>query len=164
DSLVGKSVVITLLFLLAQPDPARGVVRIFRWYAQAVVLINRFAVGIAVAMGNPGSITGTKYWLDCSDHAARRHYHFYCLATLHVHVRLAIGDDKKAPIIQACAHVHGQSVGRPERFTRVPQAGFGLGRRARQGEAFGKGGDLPHQWTKEIKIGGVLGGGDRSEE
>ena len=74
----------------------------------------------------------------------------------HVHVRLAIRHDKKTPIIQSCAHVHGQSVGRPQRFTRLPQAGFRLGRRPRLGKAFGEGGDLPHQGTKEIQIGGVL--------
>ena len=73
-----------------------------------------------------------------------------------MHVRLAVRHDKKAPILQSFAHVHGQSVGRPQRFTRVPQAGFRLGRRARLDEAFGEGGNLPHQGTKQIQIGGVL--------
>src|SRR5580700_2268538 len=74
ESLVGKTVVITLFFRPIQPDPTQSVARVFRRHAQAIVRIDRFEVGIATAMGYPGSVTDTKDRLNRSNHPAGRYH------------------------------------------------------------------------------------------
>jgi hypothetical protein len=70
QSLIGKPVIISLLFLTGEPDPPEGVLRMARRYMDAIVCINGVSVRRAAAVGNPLSTTSTHYRLKCCDHAA----------------------------------------------------------------------------------------------
>ena len=58
EPLVGKSIVITLLFFLGEPDPLEHVLRILGGDSDFIPVIDDLPVGIAASMGNPGSSAG----------------------------------------------------------------------------------------------------------
>src|SRR5580692_11353512 len=59
-ALVGKAVVVSVLFFLAEPNSPQCVFRLLGWYAEMVVFIRGGTVGIAGTMRDPGSVGSTQ--------------------------------------------------------------------------------------------------------
>src|SRR3954451_1562345 len=75
QTLIREAIVVALLFLFGEPNPAKSVMRIVGRNRQAVVDIHSIDVGIAGAVGNPGSTAGPEYGFKSSDQTAGRLFH-----------------------------------------------------------------------------------------
>ena len=106
QSLVGKTVVVTLFLLFAEPHPAQAVARIVRRNAQSIVCVHNFHVGISAAVGDPGAVAGVEHRLQRRHQAAGRDDHLNRLPVALMHVGFTIGDHKQTAAIQASADLH----------------------------------------------------------
>src|SRR5579875_2059921 len=59
QTFVGEAVIITVLLCFAQPDAPQRICRSARWDVYAVAPIDRFAVGAAAAVCDPGAAAGS---------------------------------------------------------------------------------------------------------
>ena len=75
QALVGEAVIVAVLLLVAQPDAAQDVARMFRRHADAVEPVDGFPVGGAAAVGDPGAAAGAHDRLDRRNQSARRRLH-----------------------------------------------------------------------------------------
>src|ERR1700733_5702076 len=96
QTLVGKAVVISLFFFLAEPNAAQCVSRIVRRHLQPVVAVYGFRVGIAASLGHPCPVAGAKYRLNGCNQAAGWNRYGDNSALSVVNVGFAIGDYKQA--------------------------------------------------------------------
>ena len=112
--LVREAVVVPSFFLLGKPDTAQRVGLGARWYANVATRIHRLAVGRAAAVGDPHAGTSTHYRLDRRDQTARWMLnHDGLVRTVHMDVRLTIGDDYDALAVQVAAQRIVQPLGCP---------------------------------------------------
>ena len=93
QSAVGQAVVIALLLLLGQPDPAQGVSGVLGRDPDPVVGIDRQAVGVARAVRHPGAAAGEHHRVECRRHPAGGAHALDDVADVAVDVGLAVGDD-----------------------------------------------------------------------
>src|SRR5712692_377346 len=152
EAFVGKAVVISLLFFLSEPDSPKGIARIFRRYSQAVILINGFQVGITVPVRDPGTITCAEYRLKSCDETAWGNSNLPRPAFAYMPVGLAVGENEKPSVLQACSNVNGKSICGPLGLSLFAQPGFCLGSRASRGKTLRKSRNFPGQGTKQIQI------------
>src|ERR1700730_6717180 len=112
-TLIGKPVVVTFLLLFGEPYAPQRVSRILWRYAQTIVVVNRFHVGIPAAVCDPCSVAGAEHRFERRYQSTGQNANFQELATPGVHIGLTIGDDEKSPVAQTGANMNGQPVGRP---------------------------------------------------
>src|SRR5216683_2556879 len=111
--LIGKPVVVALLFIFGEPYPPQRVLRILWRYAQTIMVVNRFHVGITAAVSDPCSVAGAEHRFECGYQSTGRNANFQEFATPGVHIGLTIGDHEKSPVSQTGANMNGEPVGRP---------------------------------------------------
>ncbi len=97
---VGQAVVIALLLLLGQPDPAQGVAGVLGRDPDAVVGVDRQAVGVPRAVGDPGAAAGEHHRVERRRHPAGGPHALDDVAHVAVNVRLAVGDDDEPLVPQ----------------------------------------------------------------
>src|SRR5260370_3955242 len=98
--LIGKPVVVAFLFLFGEPYPSQRVLRILWRYAQTIMLVNRFHVGITAAVSDPGSIAGAEHRFECRYQSAGRNANLQEFATAAVHGGPPLGDHQNTPLSQ----------------------------------------------------------------
>ena len=90
---VGQAVVIALLLLLGQPDPAQGVSGVLGRDPDPVVGVDRQAIGVARAVRHPGPAAGEHHRVERRRHPAGGAHALDDVADVAVDVGLAVGDD-----------------------------------------------------------------------
>ena len=90
---VGQAVIIALLLLLGQPDPAQGVPGVLGRDPDPVVGVNRQAIGVPRAVRHPGAAAGEHHRVERRGHPAGGPHALDDVADVAVDVRLAVGDD-----------------------------------------------------------------------
>ena len=113
ESLIGKAVVVPFLFLLRQPNTAERILGVLGGNPQPVVFVDRFAVGVARSLGNPGAVTSAENGMERGHQATGRSDGFHRFTAANVHVGLAVGNDKKRPSSELALHVYVQPLRRP---------------------------------------------------
>jgi len=89
---VGEAIVVSLFFFFGQPDAAQGVGGGFGRHGHAVLLVDHRPVGIAAAMGHPGSTAHAHHGIQGRGQAAGRPHAPDLVAIVHVQVGFAVGD------------------------------------------------------------------------
>ena len=110
---VGKAVVVPLLFLLAEPYPAQGIGRIFGRDKHPVQCIDRFPIGGAAAVGNPYAAAGAHHRVECRGQTARRSDAMHFVVFVDVDEWLAIGDHDEFRVAEPLEHYSFQSFSSP---------------------------------------------------
>ena len=91
--LIGKTVIISLLFLMGEPNPPEGVLWVARRHTQAIVGIHGIAISRAATVSDPRSTASTHHRLKRSNHAACWNLNLdRRFVVLVVDVRFAVGD------------------------------------------------------------------------
>ena len=78
-----------------------------------IAAVNRLAIGVAAAMGDPGAIARAQNRLQGSHEPAGRDDSVNAFTLACIHVRLAIGYDKQPAALQLALHVDGKPLCRP---------------------------------------------------
>src|ERR1700730_18439711 len=99
-TLIGKPVVVAFLFLFGEPYPPQRVLRILWRYAQTVIVVNRFHVGVAAGLRPPFYVAGADHRFERRYQSPGRNANFQEVATPGVHIGLTMGDDEKSPVSQ----------------------------------------------------------------
>ena len=107
-------------------------------------------------MGDPGTVAGIEYRFQGRDESAWRHHHFNRLATLLVHVRLAVRYHKQLATVETSPDLHSKPIRSPHRFRRFPQAGLIFSRIAGLTKAFRQRDHFPCQGLEEVEIRHLL--------
>ena len=92
--------VIALLLLLGQPDPAQGIAGVLGRDPDPVVGVNRQAVSVPRAVGYPGAAAGEHHRVNRRRHPAGGAHALDDVAHVAVNVGLAVGDDDEPLILQ----------------------------------------------------------------
>src|ERR1017187_4163858 len=100
-ALVGESVIVSFLLLLAQPYPPQGIARVFRRDAQPIMPVYHFFVRITAAMCDPCAVAGGEDRLQSSDQSAGRNRHFVRLSIALADIGFAIRHHKQAAAVEA---------------------------------------------------------------
>ena len=58
EPLVGEPEVVAVFLFMAQPYASERILRLSGRHAQPIVFVDRFAIGIAAGLGNPGAVAG----------------------------------------------------------------------------------------------------------
>src|SRR6266850_5545001 len=95
--------------------------------------VDRFTVGIAGPMGDPGTLGSVEHGFESGNQAAGRndYFHSAIVVAANMHVGLAIGDDEERLVLQLIAQADAQAFGGPQRNVGIAQARFFLGTCAR---------------------------------
>ena len=130
QALVGEAVVIPLLLIVGQPDPAQCVAGVVGRHSDLIVSIHGRAIGAAGAVRNPNAGAGPHDGLERSHHAARRNLPDGLVIGVEImDVGFAVRHDDHLRGIQLAAHHLLQRLRRPV-FTVVdfePLLLLGLG-------------------------------------
>src|SRR6266436_960156 len=95
--------------------------------------VDRFTVGVAGAVGDPGTFGSVEHRFESGNQATGRNDYFHraVVVTANMYVGLAIGDDKERLVLQFIAQADAQAFGGPQRNVGIAQARFFLGTCAR---------------------------------
>ena len=152
EPLVGKPVVIPLLFFFRQPHSPQDISRIIGRDQQPVIGVHHVHISVAGPVRDPGPVTGAQHRFHRSNQAARGNVDFDVFAAAHVQVGFAVRNHEKPPLLQPGANVHRQPIRRPHGLSRLAQPSFQLGSRASDVQTLGESRDLPCQRTKHLQI------------
>ena len=109
-ALVRKTIVVAFFFFVGEPDAAQCVTGAIGRNAEPVAGIDNFSVSAARAVRNPCAVACQQNGFEGRDHAAGRHDHFdrFVLPVEHMHVRLAIRNDKERLLLESIAQADAQ--------------------------------------------------------
>ena len=145
---VGKTVVVTFFFFLAQPHATQGVARIVGRNSQPIVLVHGLAVCVPASVCHPGSITSAQDGLQRRHQSTGRNDRLHTFALMFMDVRFPIGNYKQTALPQFAAQVHRQSFRSPESICSLAQLRLFLCRGTRRGETGGEVCHFVSQWTE----------------
>src|SRR6185437_7228897 len=121
---------------------------------EAAVFVGSFAIGIAGALGDPGTLTGAKHGFERGDEAAGGHFPMDVAGGVaRMYVGLAVRDGEETASLEAIADEGAQAFGSPERIGSIAEAGFFLGGGARGGEAGGEAGGFALHGAEGFLLG-----------
>ncbi len=114
NSFVREAEIVALLLFLRQPETTQGVVRMVGRNAQAVLRIDGLPVGIRGTVGDPGAVACVQNRFESRHQSTCGHAGFDSLAAVNMLVRLAVGNHKQRPAVQAFLNIRAQPVRGPE--------------------------------------------------
>jgi hypothetical protein len=150
QTLVREPVVVAVFLLGGEPDATQRVFGLIGRHAQTIAAVHGRPVGVARAVRDPGAVARPQHRLERGDQAAGRHQGFDAAAATHVHIRLAVRDDKQPAVLDSAPDMGSQPFAGPPRLGRLAQAGFLLGGGARGFEALHQVRDLVDERLEEI--------------
>ena len=97
EAFIREAFVIAAVFLRGEPDAPQRVGGTRGRYLQVITGINDFAIGVAGAVGNPGTVASIENGFKSGDDAAGGDEHLDGVIALvkDVHVRLPVGDNEE---------------------------------------------------------------------
>src|SRR5205807_6728473 len=99
--LVGKTVVITLLFLLAEPDASQRVSRVLGRDTNPAAFIGHLAIRVAAAVRHPGAAACLHHRIECGCEPAGRLHPANFISVVNMDERLAVRQYDKLRASQA---------------------------------------------------------------
>jgi len=101
EGLIGKAIIISVLFGFVHPDSSEGILRVFRRDAEMILLINDFFVRISGAVRHPNPSAGLEHRVQGHDHTRSRHDTLNAVAfSVAVDVWFAVRNYDKEVILQ----------------------------------------------------------------